>query len=119
MAEERRDWQRALFIPLTILAWLVLSVVFLWLLSHLTKTILTVVFSGIVAFALTPVIRLLGRYMPRSIAIALAYLLGFTVILGMFAYLVYTAGEQVRTLASALPGLVSAPSSGHGHTNLT
>jgi predicted PurR-regulated permease PerM len=47
-----------------------------------------------------------------------AYLLGFTVILGMFAFLIYTAAEQVTTLVKDLPTLVSAPS-GHGHASLT
>lgn len=118
MEDDRRDWQRALFIPLTVLAWLVLLLAAVWVLSHLTKTILTLVFSGIVAFALTPVVRLLSRYMPRPLAIGVAYLLGFTVILGMFAFLIYTAAEQVTTLAKELPTLVSAPS-GRGQAALT
>src|SRR5947209_5813612 len=103
MPQTSRDWQRALFIPLTILAWLVLVVIGVWLLTHIGKTILTLVFSGIVAFALTPLIRFFSRYMARSMAIGLAYLLGFTVILAMLAFFIYTAADQVTALVHDLP----------------
>lgn len=109
MAEERRapaaerDWQRALFIPLTILAWLVLVVIAIWLLSHITKTILTLVLSGIVAYALRPLVLFFSRFMPRGLAVAVAYLIGFTVILGLLALLVVTAAEQVTALVTDLP----------------
>lgn len=103
MPQTTRDWQRALFIPLTILAWLAVIVVALWLISHVTKTVLTLVLSAIVAFALTPLVRLFERYMPRSLAIGLAYLLGFTVILGLIALIVVTAAGQVTSLVENLP----------------
>ncbi len=103
MPQTTRDWQRALFIPLTILAWLAVIVVALWLISHVTKTVLTLILSGIVAFALTPLVRLFERYMPRSVAIGLAYLLGFTVILGLVALIVVTAAGQVTSLVEHLP----------------
>jgi predicted PurR-regulated permease PerM len=97
------DWQRALFIPLTILAWLAVIVVALWLLGHVAKTVLTLVLSGVVAFALTPLVRFFQRYMNRGLAIALAYLLGFTVILGLLALIVVTAAGQVTSLVENLP----------------
>jgi hypothetical protein len=56
-----RSWQRALYVPLIILAWLAVLVVVGWLLSHVTKTILVLVLSGIIAFALTPLVSLLAR----------------------------------------------------------
>src|SRR5688572_12837163 len=45
-------WQRALYLPLIILAWLAVLLVGGWLATHLTKTILLVVLSAIIAFAL-------------------------------------------------------------------
>lgn len=106
MPQTTRDWQRALFIPLTILAWLAVAVVALWLIGHVTKTVLTLVLSGIVAFALTPLVRFFERYMPRGVAIGLAYLLGFTVILGLVALIVVTAAGQVSSLVENLPRYV-------------
>ena len=98
-----RNWQRAFFIPLTILAWLAVIVIGGWLLGHILKTILTLILSGIVAFALTPLVKVLSRFMPRGIAIAVAYVLGFTVILGFGALLVVTAAEQTTNLVHDIP----------------
>lgn len=97
-----RDWQRAFYLPLTILAWLAVVVVTGWLLGHVVKTILTLVLSGIVAFALTPLVSFLSRFMPRILAIFLAYLLGFSIILGLGALLVYTAADQVTNFVHHL-----------------
>ncbi|MDQ2743800.1 MAG: AI-2E family transporter [Chloroflexota bacterium] len=102
-----RDWQRALFIPLTILAWLAVIVIGGWLLSHVVKTILTLVLSGVVAYALTPLVTFVSRWIPRTLAIAVAYILGFAVILGLGALVVATAAAQVTTLVHHLPQYAS------------
>src|SRR2546423_498424 len=93
-----RDWLRALLIPLTILAWLAVLVIAGWLLGHVTKTIITLILSGIVAFALTPVVNFLSRRMPRVVAIAVAYVVGFALFIGLGALLVITAADQVQKL---------------------
>ena len=97
------DWQSALFPPLTILAWIAVIVIGGWLLGHFVKTILTLVLAGIVAFALTPLVRWLSKYMPRSMAIALAYVVGFSVILGLLGFVILTASAQVTNLVQNLP----------------
>jgi len=97
------DWQSALYPPLTILAWLVVVVIFGWLLGHFVKTILTLVLAGIVAFALTPLVHWLSKYMPRTIAIALAYVVGFSVILGLVGFIIVTASAQITNLVQNLP----------------
>ena len=97
------SWQRALYLPLIILAWLSVLVVGGWLLSQVTKTLLVLLLSGIVAFALTPLVALLARWMPRPLAIAVAYILGFAVLLGLIGLLVDTAANQVTGLVDNLP----------------
>jgi predicted PurR-regulated permease PerM len=97
------DWQGALFPPLTILAWIAVVVIGGWLLSHFVKTILTLVLAGIVAFALTPLVRWLSNYMPRAFAIAIAYVVGFSVVLGMLAFVIVTATTQITNLVQNLP----------------
>jgi predicted PurR-regulated permease PerM len=97
------NWQEALYIPLTILAWLAVIVIGGWLAGHVLKTILTLVLSGVVAFALTPLVSVFHRWMPRSLAIALAYVLGFGAIFGFFAIVIVTAANQVTSLAHNLP----------------
>jgi predicted PurR-regulated permease PerM len=97
------DWQRALFLPLTILAWMAVVIVALWLMSHLIKTIVTLILAAVVAFALTPVVTFLNRYMPRGIAIAVAYLLGFAILFTMLSLLVLTAAAQITSLVHQIP----------------
>ncbi len=97
------SWQRALYLPLIILAWLAIVLVGGWLLAHVVKAVLTLLLSGIVAFALTPLVSLLARWLPRNLAIALAYVLGFLVLLGLIAFLVVTAATQVTSLVHDLP----------------
>ena len=82
MLPESVKWQRALFLPLTILAWLAVVVFGGWVLTHLVKTILTLVLAGIIAFAITPLATLLSRWLPRGLAIAVAYVLGLGIVLG-------------------------------------
>jgi predicted PurR-regulated permease PerM len=96
-------WLRALIPPLVILAWLAVAVIAGWLLGHLTRTILLVVLSGVIAFALTPLANVFSRWLPRSVALALAYLLGVGVILGFGAFVVATAVSQVASLVAAMP----------------
>ncbi len=97
------SWQRALYLPLIILAWLVIVMIGGWLLAHVVKALLTLLLSGIVAFALTPLVSLLVRWLPRVLAIAMAYVLGFAVLLGLIAFLIVTAATQVTSLIHDLP----------------
>ena len=98
-----RAWLRALVLPLIVLAWLVLFVLAGWLLGHITRTILLIVLSAVLAFALTPLAARLERWLPRPLAIGLAYLIGVSVVLGFGAYVITTAVIQVSNLVSSLP----------------
>ena len=94
---------RALLLPLIILAWLAVVLLVLWLLSHVTRTVLILVLSSLVAFALTPLVNLLARRLPRVLAIAVAYLVGFAVLMGLLSVVVVTAATEIRNLAHNLP----------------
>jgi len=67
------------------------------------KTVLTLVLSGVVAFALTPLVSLLTRWLPRILSIAVAYILGFALVFGLLSLLIFTAASQVTQLAQTLP----------------
>lgn len=97
------SWQRAVYIPLIALLWVAFFLTAGWLLTHVVKTVLTLLLSGIVAFALTPLVSLLARRMPRVLAIAVAYVLGFAVVFGVIALVVVTAAGQVTHLVANLP----------------
>src|ERR687885_2252637 len=96
-------WLRALVLPLVILAWLAVAVVAAWLLGHIAHTLLMVVLSIVLAFAFTPLANRLARWMPRALALGLAYLLGLGVVFGFGAYVVATTASQVVSLVSNLP----------------
>jgi len=96
-------WQRALFLPLAVLAWLAVVVVVGWLLGYITKTIVMIALAAVLAFALAPLANLFARWMPRLVAIGLAYLLGVAVVVGLGAFIIATVTGQITTLVTNLP----------------
>ena len=96
-------WLRALLLPLIVLAWLAVIVLVVWVASHFTHTILIVVLAAVLAFAFTPLVDAFGRWTPRPLAIALAYVLGLAVVVGFGAYVIATAVVQVGALVTNLP----------------
>jgi len=96
-------WLRALVLPLIVLAWLAVAILAIWVLSHFTRTILILVLAAVLAFAFTPLANFFGRWMPRGLAIAVAYVLGLAVVFGFGAYVVGTAIDQTTNLVANLP----------------
>lgn len=99
-------WQRAFYVPLTILAWLAVLFVVGWLLGHMVRTLVMVILGIVIAFALTPLVRILGRWLKRPYAIAGAYFLALAVVVGLGVLLVVTAAGQVVALVANLPTYV-------------
>ena len=104
------EWARRRHIILTIVLWTVAVGMVFWLLSHVGRVILLLVISGLIAFALAPLTKLLSHFLPRPLAIILVYaaMLGA---LGGLGYLVVSAGlsegalliHQVHTFLSSGP----------------
>lgn len=103
MQRGSEHWQRALYLPLAILAWLAVLVVAGWLLGYIAKTILMIALAGVLAFALAPLARLLARWLPRSVAIGVAYLLGVALVVGLGAFVIATVTGQITSLLTNLP----------------
>jgi predicted PurR-regulated permease PerM len=101
--EGSRQLQRALLIPLVVLAWLGLLLIVAWLLGHVTRALLIVILAALIAFALTPLVNLLARWMPRVIAVALSYTVGFIVVFGLLGVVVATAGAQLISFGAQAP----------------
>jgi predicted PurR-regulated permease PerM len=94
---------RALLVPLVLLAWLAVLLLGAWLLSHVTHALLILVLSTVVAFALSPVVDLLQRWLPRALAIAVAYVIGFSVLVGLLSVVVVSAASETNNLVHSLP----------------
>jgi predicted PurR-regulated permease PerM len=94
---------RGLLIPLVVLAWLAVMVLVGWLLGHVTHALLILVLSTVVAFALMPIVELLNRWMPRPLAIAVAYVFGFSILIGLLSVVVVSAATEITNLVHNLP----------------
>jgi predicted PurR-regulated permease PerM len=94
---------RALLVPLVVLAWLAVLLVGAWLLSHVTHAVLILVLGTVVAFALSPVVDLLERWLPRVAAIAIAYVFGFSLLVGLLSVVVVSAATETNNLVHSLP----------------
>jgi predicted PurR-regulated permease PerM len=101
-----QSWINARDRGLAILIWLVIFGVVFWLLSHVVTSLLLISLAGVLAYALTPAVRLLDRWLPRSLAVILVYILALSA-LGVLAYFVFsTAVAQFSDFAKQLPDLV-------------
>ncbi len=92
-------WQKRRDIPLAILAWLALVIIIGWLAGHVGRTILLIILAALLAFAIAPLVRLFGRFMPRWLAVTLTYVVFFVVMSLILYFVVRTAAEQVISLA--------------------
>jgi predicted PurR-regulated permease PerM len=96
------QWIRRRNITFTILGWIAMVGVALWLAAQVWHAIIVLVMAAVVAYALFPAVQLLHRWLPRWLAILLVYLALFAAI-GGFAYLLgSTAVTQFRALSDEI-----------------
>ncbi len=100
------SWQRAFYLPLTILAWLAVVVAVGWLMGHVARTLLLLALSGSLAFALTPLVQLLSRRLPRPVAVGVAYVAATTIVLGVGSFVILSAVNEVTVLVTDLPSYI-------------
>jgi predicted PurR-regulated permease PerM len=101
------NWQRALLLPLTILAWLVIGIIVLWLLGHIAHSLVVIILAVIVTFAVAPLVRLLKGWLFPPFAIAVAYLFVIGIVIGLGFLLVRAAAGQVINVAASLPDYIN------------
>jgi predicted PurR-regulated permease PerM len=94
---------RALLVPLVVLAWFAVLLVAAWLLSHVMHAVLILCLSTVVAFGLSPLVDLLERRVPRILAIAIAYVLGVALLVGLLSVVVVSAATETNNLVHNLP----------------
>jgi predicted PurR-regulated permease PerM len=100
-------WARRRDIPIAFLAWLALAFVFFWAISHVIQTVLLLIIASLVAFALSPGVKLLSRFIPRFLAILIMYLLVLG-ILGLLLFLIVnTAIQQGSSLVKEVEVLLT------------
>ncbi len=106
-AQHATKWARRRDIPIAILAWLALIGLVIWAASHIIASILVVLVAALLAFALTPGVKLLERVMPRILAVIIIYL----VVLGGISLVLYeiisTTIGQIESLATNIQSLLA------------
>jgi predicted PurR-regulated permease PerM len=101
------NWVRALLVPLTILSWLALLIVTGWLLGHVTRALLMLVLAGLLAFAASPIVNRLERFMPRVLAVSITFVGGALLMAGFITVVVVAAADQVQQFVQNLPSYSS------------
>src|SRR5579862_7932764 len=94
---------RALIVPLTILSWLAVLIVIVWLASHIAHALLTLVLAVLIAFAANPLVTRLQRWMPRGLAVAVTFVGGSLALMGFLTAVAISAVGQVQQLVHNLP----------------
>lgn len=103
MVERHWPWFRALLVTAIALGWAALAILAGWLVSHLTHALLVLVMAGLIAFGLTPLVNLLTRWLPRPFAIAIAYVAGFSILIGLIGVVMVSAVSEISSLVHQVP----------------
>lgn len=95
-------WTRRRDIPLAILAWIAVAAIIFWAIDHIIRSLLLLVVASLLAYALTPAVRLFQRIMPRPFAIGVVYLVVLSGISALVYLVIMTSIDQVSSLAHFL-----------------
>ncbi|HKV84904.1 MAG TPA: AI-2E family transporter [Ktedonobacterales bacterium] len=110
---DERVWMRRLFIPLTLLAWGAVIAVVFWLLGLVAQTVILIALAVLIAYALTPVVSRLTRWLPRWLAIVVAYCIFGGALVLLIYIIAGTVSHEVSNLISSLQAAAKPGSSQH------
>jgi predicted PurR-regulated permease PerM len=97
--QQAAKWKRRRDIPLAILAWIGVVAVVLWGAWHIIRALLLLVIAAMLAYALSPLVKLLEKYMKRPVAIILTCLVTLSILGLLFYFTVDAATTQFMSLA--------------------
>ncbi len=107
-------WIKRLIISLTALVWIALIGIALWLLGQISQAVILLLLGSVIATIIYPVIRWLTRFMPRTLAVALVYILLIGIIGGSLYFIANIAVNQIISLKSYIQSLINA----HGNSRI-
>ena len=95
-------WLRRFLFALTILAWIAIGGVILYVLGRIITSIILLIISLLIAYILYPLVKIFERFMPRLLAILVVFLLllvslAFIIFYVMFTYHLNNAGREKAT----------------------
>jgi predicted PurR-regulated permease PerM len=101
-ANQGINWPRARDIPISILAWSLVLFIAFWAAGHIIGTLLVLAIAVLIAYALTPLVAVLRRWIPWPFAILIVYLI-FIGLLGLlFFVIIDTAVSQALPLVTRI-----------------
>src|SRR5438270_13383379 len=106
-------WVRRVLIPLAILAWAGVGILILWAAGYVARTILLLVIATLLAYALSPLVTLLARMMPRFLAILFVYLIVLGGIGTLLYFIARTTVDQTISLSNYVGVLLTPGQNGH------
>jgi predicted PurR-regulated permease PerM len=106
------SWARRRDVTVTIFLWVVFAVAGLWVATHLVRPLLIVVLAALLAYAVSPAVRLLSRVVPLPAAIVLVYLLLVGLVGGVGYLFVANVTAELAVLTDQITRLLSSPSAG-------
>ena len=96
--------QRKLFLALTVLAFIAIGSVALYAISLILGAVILLLLSALLAYLIYPLVQFLQRRLPRSLAIAVAYLLVAGVMAAGMFIVTSSLVRQSSSLARSPPG---------------
>lgn len=108
-AQHAAKWARRRDMPIAILAWLVVGGLVIWAASYIALSLLVVAIAALLAFALTPAVKLLQKWMPRVIAVIIVYVFVLSGISLLLYAIVSTSIDQISTLATNIQIFLADP----------
>ena len=101
--------RRVLDTGLAILVWIAVIGVVLWSLAHIAAPVVMFTLGAILAYALTPLVRVLTHIMPRVLAVLIVYLGLLVVLAGVIFLLVATVIQEVGPLVERVSAWLQSP----------
>ena len=98
----RAVWMTRLIISLTVLVCLLIIGIILYSLSRISGAIIILIVSALLAYIIYPVVHFLQRYLPRPLAIAVAYI----VIVSLLAAILYVVITSIIQQSASLVGYI-------------
>src|SRR2546428_536393 len=105
-------WKRRRDIPIAILAWIGVVAVILWAAGHIIRSLLILAIAALLAYALSPAVKFLQRFMPRFLAVLLVYLLALSGLSFLIYLIISNAVHQIFQLSLFLRTELTSSGSG-------
>ena len=86
----KERWAHRRDIAIAIIGWLAILAGVVWAGAQIIQALLIVLLAALIAYALTPAVKVLTRFVPRSLSVFLVYL-AFVAIIGGIGYLLATS----------------------------